>query len=181
VLTSARLEIANIAAIYSPVFVKVGEAATVDAFRGFAGRATVVHFAGHVLLNERYPMLSRLIFALADKGDSMLLAGDLASLTLSRVRLVVLAACRTGEGTTSRSAGVNSVARPLLRAGVPAVVGTLWEIEDAGSPGIMTEFHRRFRHGEGVVESLRQAQLKALGAAGRSSWEWAAFSVFGGI
>jgi CHAT domain-containing protein len=101
---------------------------------------------------------------------------------VSRTRLVVLAACDTGNGYVSDSDGVQSLARPFLAAGVPSVVATLNPVHDLATKTLLTVFHRRFRSGASAAEAMRQAQLSLLygpDAALRSPMYWAPFQVLG--
>jgi CHAT domain-containing protein len=80
-------------------------------------------------------------------------------------------------------AEVLSLARPFLAAGVPAVVASLWEVEDEPTARLLTAFHRHLRGGESALAALRSAQRELLAdpdPALRSPAYWAAFELFGG-
>jgi CHAT domain-containing protein len=76
------------------------------------------------------------------------------------------------------------LARAFLASGVPAVVATRWNIDDATSRQLVTEFHRLLRSGEDPVTALRRSQLAQAkdqeNHAGHS-WNWASFQLIGGI
>ena len=66
-LTEAKAEARDIAAIYRDATVLTDERATRSAFLDATPRYQVVHFAGHALANERYPLLSQLLLS---RGNS---------------------------------------------------------------------------------------------------------------
>jgi CHAT domain-containing protein len=69
----------------------------------------------------------------------------------------------------------------FLAAGVPAVVGTLWAVEDQSTARLTVRFHLELKRGADALSALRIAQLAELaGHAGEPNWTWASFEVFGG-
>ena len=70
--------------------------------------------------------------------------------------------------------------RAFLYSGTPAVVTTLWSIDDAASGVLMVSFYRHLRAGLTNADALRAAQLEVLGQV---QWQvpyyWAAFSLTG--
>jgi CHAT domain-containing protein len=158
--------------------------ATREAFLREVGRWSIVHLGAHTLLNPDHPHLSRLLLAPAGRGDTgSLTAATIQNLSLTRTRLVFLASCRSGGGALA-SEGVLSLARSFLIAGVPEVVGSLWDLDDKPGASLAREFYRRLLLGEGTQEALRQTQLSALQSRERdreSVRMWAALQVFGGM
>jgi CHAT domain-containing protein len=72
--------------------------------------------------------------------------------------------------------------RPIIAAGVPAVVGSLWDIQDATTVDVMVSFHRHYRRGNDVAAALQAAQLEMLRNKNpglRSVLAWAPFQVVG--
>jgi CHAT domain-containing protein len=184
-LPGAEEEARKIAALYPEPELLTGAAATRGRFLAEAGRYDVVHFAGHALSNEETPLLSMLLLApdLVSGSSGTLLARDLYQQKLEGTRLVVLGACSTTESRISPTEGVLGLARPFLAAGVPDVVSTLWEVEDATTPVLFEDFHRRLRAGDSPVQALRTAQLDLLRNAKpelRSPAAWAPFEVIQG-
>ena len=107
------------------------------------------------------PARSRLLLA-ADAGDSgALYLRDLPWRDL-RAALVVLAACRSAAGTVSRTEGALSLSRPFLAAGVPNVVGSLWDVDDEVSRTFFVAFHRSLLAGADPARALQSAQLLLL-------------------
>lgn len=136
----------------------------------------IVHFAGHVLVNEEQPLLSALVFERGDDGTSqMLYAHELEGREFARARLVVLSACETGR--TPRP--TMSVANALLSQNVPSVVYTLWPVDDEASERFAIHFHRGIAAGASRAEAVRAAQLALLRIYSNRPDRWAAFAIAG--
>jgi CHAT domain-containing protein/tetratricopeptide (TPR) repeat protein len=153
-------EAANVAALYRDSILLKGQGATKRAFLGNLNRAAIVHYAGHALVNEQEPLLSRLLLARdATSGDDgSLFVSELSQLRLNRTKLVVLAGCSTGAGMIGSGEGVFSLARPFLEAGASTVVATLWDIPDRSAALLFQEFHRRLTAGQTPAVALSYVQ-----------------------
>ena len=182
-LPAADKEVAAIGQLYAGASTLLtGASATKEAFLAALAEHGIVHFGGHAVSDPESPQRSRLIFADNGTASGALLMSDLLGRPLHRTRLVVLAACVTGSGQLSASEGPLSLARPLLADGVPAVVASLWEVEDGASIRMFTSFYRRLHAGADAVEALRSAQLELLECADpnlRLPRAWAGFELFG--
>ena len=178
-LAGATAEIRETADVYGNARVLADESATPAAFAELARRYDVVHFSGHAISTADLPLMAHLDFG--ERG--MLFADDIARVPFDRTRLVVLAACRTGYGIVRRGEGVISLARPFLGAGVPAVVATLWDVDDAASFELFRRFHRALHAGATPSRALRAAQREMLASNVfdlRTPSAWAAPVVIGG-
>jgi CHAT domain-containing protein len=185
-LPSAAAEAHDVAASYPRADLLAGGGATVPAFRESAPRHDVVHVATHAVLNETYPLLSAIPLTPTspEAADGALYAHEIYRMRLTKTRLVVLAGCDTGGGRLSRSEGVDSLARAFLAAGVPAVVSSLWSIDDQEAASFFVELHRRVGAGDDPVRALRAAQLALLKGASedlRLPRSWAAYQLTGGV
>jgi CHAT domain-containing protein len=144
-----------------------------------AGRHDLVHFAGHAVPNVSDPALSRLEFPSHDglpTGD--VLAQEVLNLDLTRVRVVVLGACRTGWGANVAGEGILSLSHAFLGAGARAVLGSLWDVEDRATRDLLTAVHQAMARGETLTDAVRTAQLRALGSSDpalRRPAAWAGF------
>ena len=96
-----------------------------------------------------------------DKDDGILYALEAIGLFLRGTELVVLSACRTGEGTVDYSDGVYGLVRAFQLAGANAVLMTLWPIEDEQAKDFMIAFYQRLlmHPDSNVYTALRQTQL----------------------
>jgi len=153
--------------------------ASVPRFIEAAKTKTVVHFAGHSIVNADLPGESVLLLAKSPGHSGALSASRLLTdLKLDRTKLVVLASCSSAGGRPVGPEGVAPLVRPLLAARVPAVIGSLWLIDDATASDIFVSFHRRYRKGEDAATALRAAQLEMI--LNRSDvFAWAPYQVIG--
>lgn len=159
-LPGAATEAREIAALYPDAVLLEGAGATADRLLTQGTGREVVHFAGHAVAHPDSAALSRLQLAPGGDGRGALLGGRvLAEADLTASRLVVLSACSTAAGRVSATEGTTSLATLFLAAGAPAVVATLWPIDDRAARPLFVELHRGLRRGLPPAEALRQAQL----------------------
>ncbi|HEX8617249.1 MAG TPA: CHAT domain-containing protein, partial [Thermoanaerobaculia bacterium] len=161
----------------------VGAEATVPAFLALARTKTLIHVAAHARPVPNAPSRSVILFAPSAKHWGALEAQELLTkLKLDQTKLVVLAACSSAGGLPVGPEGVAPLVRPLIAAGVPAVVGTLWDVDDATAQELMVSFHRHYEAGRDVTVALQQAQLDLLESKNighQSPLAWAPFQVIG--
>jgi CHAT domain-containing protein len=163
------------------------------------GEYQIVHLATHALSDKQSSMLSAIV--LADEPrfatgtaataktpdgialDGALQAQEIYSLKPERTRLVVLSSCRSGLGDERRNEALGGLAQAFLVAGVPAVVASLWDIDDDSAAGLMEKFHAAHRVNKlPFGQALRQAQLSFLQTSSvkrRHPFFWATFIVTG--
>lgn len=181
-LRGAEREITRIGQDYAPrATVRMGSDATMEEFLRLAAQNDVVHVAAHGLVNERMPFRSSLVLARTVHSDGLMDAETLLRrLKTDRTRLMVFSACSSAGGLPVGSQGVAPLVRPILSAGVPGVIGTLWDIDDATSAELMVSFHRHYRQGDAAI-ALQRAQVEMLtekpGIA--PAMTWAPFQVIG--
>ena len=138
-------------------------------------RATIGHFACHGQFNAAAPLDSALLLA----NGSQSTVRDLIhaeSERLAHLRLVVLSACQTAI-TDFGNLPDEAVGLPssFLQAGVPAVIGTLWPVNDISTALLMVCFYRyHLQDGLDPVTALHQAQawLRDSTAAEMSLADW---------
>lgn len=177
-LEAARQEVVAIAAEYANHQMLTNENATIEAFVTGSRSKTVIHYAGHAIVNPGRPTQSFLLLAPDGVNDGALYAKTLLErLNLNQTKLVVLAACSTATGTPVGAEGVGPLVRPLLAQGVPAVVGSLWPVSDDTAMGVFVSFHSSLKNGEDAASALRTAQLVSLQKD--SVFTWAPYQVIG--
>ncbi len=115
---------------------------------------------------------------LPEPGDGLLLAADVAKLTLDGTALVVLSACETGMGQVTAGDATWSLARAFRKAGARVVVMSLWRVSDQSTRLLMEVFYRRFLNGDPPAQALRHAQLTVM-ATGAPPRYWAPFTCWG--
>lgn len=176
-------EVKEFGPTYGHSVVLSGRGATAQAFIQHLPSVDVVHIGAHGRVNSRFPEFAGLILAPSGTTDGLLLQRQLAWTTALRTRLVVLAACRSAAGPYEDGEGVLSLARPFLLAGIPAVIGALWDVDDDVSRELMVRLHRRVAKGMAPSFALREAQLDMAASADprlRSAHNWGAFVMIGG-
>lgn len=142
---------------------------------------TVLHFASHAVVHEEWPWRSeiRLEDGAGGKPGAGITAGEIVRMRLD-ARLAVLSSCRTAGGQLVSGEGVLGLGDAFLLAGVPAVVATLWPVEDGAASYLMPRFYDGLAAGLPVGAALAQAQA-ALRR--HRSWsdpdQWAAWIVLG--
>jgi CHAT domain-containing protein len=143
-----------------------GNEATEKNFRINSKNFDILHLAMHAYINDSLPAFSRLAFSPQPTNTSLnedgwLNTTDIYNLEL-KARLAVLSACNTGVGKLQKGEGMMSLARGFLYAGCPAVVMSLWEVEDESGTQIMNSFYNNLKKGKNKDEALRQAKLSYL-------------------
>jgi CHAT domain-containing protein len=183
-LEAARKEVQQLRLIYAPHAKElVGDEATVPRFLQAARESQIVHVAAHAFTDGEAPTQSYLLLTPSVRDTGVLDAQKLlTALRLQDTRLVVLGACRSGGSVTVGPQGVAPLVRPFLAAGVPGVIGTLWDINDATAKEVLVSFHRHYRKGSDAAGALRTAQIEMLTNTNpglRSELTWAAYQAIG--
>src|SRR5262249_7656269 len=147
-LPRAEAEAKSVAGLYEHAELLLGAQATVLRFLAQARGSAIVHVAAHGLANAAEPSHSLIVLA-PSQDDSGLLDAQrlLKDVTLHQTRLVVLSACSSAGGLPIGPEGVAPLVRPLIAAGVPAVVGSLWDVNDATAEQLLVSFHRHYGQG----------------------------------
>lgn len=89
--------------------------------------------------------------------DGILTAREIADLDLSAADFVILSACNTGLGDVSPE-GVFGLQRGFKKAGVNAMMLSLWKVADEATAMLMDRFYTTYFGGKSKTESLRTAQ-----------------------
>lgn len=113
-------------------------------------------------------------------NDGVLTALEVLGLNLSGTRLVVLSACETGLGEIHEGEGVYGLRRSFQEAGVAEVISSLWEVSDAGTQALMTDFYARVLEGVPAREAMRDSQLALMDSPEWGyPYVWSAFMIVG--
>jgi CHAT domain-containing protein len=178
-LPRTTAEGARVAELYRGAKLLSTHDATRSAFLSSLAEATIIHFAGHAVANERDPSLSALLLSGSDGSNAHVYAHEIASLPLHRVKLVVLAACSTASVPRGRKSGLASLAYAFASAGAHSVVGTLWPISDETGARVSINLHKYIQRGIAPAEALREIQLQSIHRV--PPRDWAAYVVVGGL
>jgi len=134
----------------------LGAEATAEAVK--KADAGYLHFSCHGKYNWQDPMQSGLILA---NRERLTLAQIIGQLNLESTRLVTLSACETGI-TDIRQSPDEYLGLPagFLQAGAPAVVSTLWAVNDLSTMLLMERFYQlHLQEGEDIPVALRHVQI----------------------
>ncbi|HEV7570470.1 MAG TPA: CHAT domain-containing protein [Thermoanaerobaculia bacterium] len=185
-LPRARSECERISEFYKPrAHMLLQGDATIPRFLEDARGSAIIHIAAHSVVNAQAPSRSYILLAAAANEPGPLEAQALLTrLSLDHTRLVVLSTCSSAGGLPIGAEGVAPFVRPLIGAGVPAVIGTLWNVEDATAEDLLVSFHRHYREGYDAAVALRLAQIGLLTKNNHNPgpepvFAWAPFQVIG--
>lgn len=162
-----------------------GGRATERAFKREARKAGILHIATHCVVDPDNPAYTRLILS-PESGsgeDGSLNLYEIYDMRLS-ANLAVLDACETGTGILAPGEGFLSAGRCFMVAGCPAVLMSLWPVDDRAGFDLMTGYYKGLSAGMRKHEALRSAKLAYLETAdGRraSPVFWAAFAQAGSL
>ncbi len=119
---------------------------------------TYLHFACHGAFHLKRPLISALFLANEEKITLELLLNG--KLDLSTVQLAVLSACKTGVVEFDKLPDeLIGFPAGFLQAGVPAVISTLWAINDVSTLFLMATFYRcHLTEGLPPADALKGAQ-----------------------
>jgi CHAT domain-containing protein/lipopolysaccharide biosynthesis regulator YciM len=156
-----------------------GENATKIAILDRMLNTRIVHLSAHGLLDDFQGSGIPGAIILAPSGDTddgALNAAEILRLNLDS-ELVVLSACSTGGGKITGD-GVIGLSRCFIRAGVPSIIVSLWNMGAISAKLLMTEFYQNLARGENRAAALRCAMLTTK-ARFPSPIAWAAFTLIG--
>jgi CHAT domain-containing protein len=119
----------------------------------------------------------------ANLDDGILTAEEIAQLDFRGLEIVVLSACKTGQGQIS-SDGVFGLQRGFKKAGAKSILMSLWKVDDAATSLLMTEFYKYWISGMSKHDALERAK-QTVRSHTEKGWDdpiyWAAFILLDGI
>jgi len=179
-------EVKSIAALYPNARVYTGRDATEEKAKSLGPDSSLVHFACHGVLDERFPLNSALVLTLPEpkaegRENGLLQAWEIFEGVRLDADLVTLSACDTALGREMAGEGLVGLTRAFQYAGARSVVATLWGVADLSTARFMESFYGYLRAGKTKDEALRAAQIdqirKKTGAS--HPFHWAAFQLTG--
>lgn len=112
------------------------------------------HFAVHAFFNHANLGHS----GLSLKDGTWTLA-EITRIAAKRTRLVTMGACESGESGLLSGDEVWGLANGFMFAGIPAVVGSLWDQDDEAARIFFSTFYERMRNSQDVGAAFRAAML----------------------
>ena len=110
--------------------------------------------------------------------DGLLTSHEVSKMDLSEAKLVVLSACKTAQGDMSDD-GVIGLQRGFKKAGVNAIIMSLWEVADTETQYLMTRFYHYYTKGKPTNISFCKAKKDLKTQYGTSGIRpyWASFII----
>ncbi len=117
---------------------------------------SIIHLATHAKFNPGDSSNSYIQFS-----DTRLNLTQMKELNWHQppVNLLVLSACNTALGDINAELGFVGLA---IQSGVNSAIGSLWQVSDLGTLGIMSEFYWQLKTNPLKAEALRQAQIAMI-------------------
>jgi len=157
-LKYGSVEGASVAALFPNQQQFCQNAATREAVLSALHDKTHIHFSCHGLFNQDEPLDSALYLT----GKDRLTVQDLilGNVDLTKVRMVVLAACQTGiTDFTKVPNEVIGFSGAFMQGGVPAIISTLWPVDDMVTMLLLKRFYQIYlQKNQPPVHALQQAQ-----------------------
>lgn len=194
-LSYTNIEVETIKSYFNPADVLVETAATKVAIDSKPlNTFHCVHFSCHGYFNYEQPLKSALILANSHKSaptelnperylrlsntevldlNNCLTLDTVFALKLEQCRLVTLSACETGLiDFTNISDEYIGLPSGFLVAGTPAVVSSLWTVNDLSTAFLMIKFYENLHHQMSLAVALNQAQLWLRDATKEELQQW---------
>lgn len=152
-------------------------------FKAEAAKYDIIHLAMHTVLNDQYPMYSKMLFSQVKDSveDGNLNTYEVYGVPLN-AKMVILSSCNTGTGVLHSGEGILSLARGFVYSGSQSVVMSMWEIEDRSGAEIVKSYYKYLRNGASKSNALRKARISYLKNADmlRSHpYFWSALVIYG--
>jgi CHAT domain-containing protein len=156
-LVKAKLEAEAIARVFSTTPLLDAEA-TKQTVKTKATSASYIHFSCHGSFNWMNPMESALYLT---RDEPLKLSEIIREFNLQSARLVTLSACETGISNIWQAPDEYlGLPAGFMQAGAPAVISSLWMVDDQSTALLMERFYRNHREkGMSFPAALREAQL----------------------
>ncbi|HKV09769.1 MAG TPA: CHAT domain-containing protein [Thermoanaerobaculia bacterium] len=197
-LPATRIEVEKITGLY-PMAAKayLGPEATEENVKALPKETSIVHFATHSTLDERFPLDSAVVLSIPeefkDRENGLLQAWEIFEGFRIDADLVVLSACESGLGKETGGEGLIGLTRAFQYAGARSVMASLWKISDRTTSELMVRFYRHLKEGKPKDEALRAAQMELIRGPiqvtnekgeveeidASAPYYWAAFQIYG--
>ncbi|MEM7205881.1 MAG: CHAT domain-containing tetratricopeptide repeat protein [Planctomycetota bacterium] len=163
----------------------LGEAATRTNLEQAADGCSLLHLATHGLCgttDQPYDAGLALSWASPTRAADRFLDLDRLVRTwrgrLSDCDLVVLSACETNVASRHGEAAI-SLVWGFLYAGAPAVIASLWQVDDASTAELMREFYGRYSRGDVEASVALRHARQSIRRRYPDPYHWAAFAFVG--
>lgn len=120
-----------------------------------AANYRLIHISCHGVFEPEKPLESALLIA---TGETLTMRDVLDHLQV-QCDLVTLSTCESGLSHVRRGDELIGFIRAFMRAGAPAVIASLWRVDDRSTRLLMEQFYHAVQNGMGYAEALKRAQL----------------------
>ncbi len=138
----------------------------------YAPHCRYVHISSHAFFRPDNPL-----FSAVRLQDGLLHVPDIYRLPLN-ARLVTLSACETARRQVLAGDELLGLLRGFLYAGAPALLLSLWLVDDDTAARLMPDFYRRVLAGQDLPAALQQAQ-QTVRQTKPDVFHWAPFVLIG--
>lgn len=156
-LPGTKIELNQIVQLYPGATAKYEKETFETYFKNEASKYNILHIATHGYLDNKHPLNSYLLLLPDNKNDGQLSVKEIFDLNLES-KFVVLSACETGLGSLSKGDDLIGLSRAFIFAGTPAIIVSLWPVDDASTALLMTRLHQYYAAGYKLQEALSLAQ-----------------------
>ncbi len=177
-LPFAEKEAESLKRTFSNVTIYLRKEATETRVKREIGKFDLVLFSTHGEYDPVNPLFSALRLTPDKENDGRLEAWEIFGLKMNQF-LVTMSACETGLGKVTSGDEVIGLSRSFIYAGTPAVVASLWKVDDLTTAVIMKRFHRYLHQGLSRAEALKRAQNYVRRFIHPYPYYWAAFYLTG--
>ncbi len=119
------------------------------------GQVRYLHISCHGEFDPEDPLASRLHLG----AGETLTAREILEGWRFAGDLVVLSACESGLSRIRRGDELMGLVRAFMVAGAPAVIATLWRVDERSTRVLMEQFYRNVAAGAGFSRALHHAQI----------------------
>lgn len=112
--------------------------------------------------------------------DGIITAHDISTMDLRNCGIAVLSACQTGMGKVAEE-GVFGLQRGFKNAGVRTLLMSLYNVDDAATAMMMSQFYKNFAAGKTKRQSFISAQEYLRTHGYNNSRYWSAFIMLDGL
>ncbi len=157
-LPGTRAEVEAIAKLYGKqASARLGADASEANAKKELASFRLIHFACHGRLDPFSPLDSGLALSADANNDGLLQAWEIFQHIKLNADLVVLSACETGLGRTTKNEGIIGLTRALQYAGAKSIVMSLWSVSDESTAALMTAFYSELKKGTSKDIALQRA------------------------
>jgi hypothetical protein len=157
-LSGARREVVTLGHRFLGVDVRMGQADSALAAQDLGGY-DLLHLSSHTAVDDERPWRSGVVLGGTARNPRVLRAAEIAGLTL-RARLAVLSGCESAGAHGAPGEGFQGLSAAFLCAGVPAVVATLWPVDDDATARFVDAFYAELARGRTAGGALGAARAE---------------------